>query len=74
LTTTKTRGRRDACGDRREQGDTLTYSVVANPSHGTLSGTAPSLTYYTDRELPTAPTGFTFKANDRTDDSRRGHR
>ena len=24
---------------------TLTYTVVANPSHGTLSGTAPSLTY-----------------------------
>jgi hypothetical protein len=45
---------------------TLTYSVVANPSHGTLSGTAPSLTY-----TPTANYGgadsFTFKANNGTD-------
>jgi hypothetical protein len=27
------------------EGDPLTYSVVLSPSHGTLTGTAPSLTY-----------------------------
>jgi hypothetical protein len=26
-------------------GDTLTYSIVSGPSNGTLSGTAPNLTY-----------------------------
>ena len=49
-------------------GDTLTYTVTANPSHGTLSGTAPNLTY-----TPTAgylgADSFQFKANDGHDDS-----
>jgi hypothetical protein len=44
---------------------TLTYTVVSNPTHGTLSGTAPNLTY-----TPTAsyggPDSFTFKANNGT--------
>jgi hypothetical protein len=44
-------------------GDSLTYSVVSNPTNGTLGGTAPNLTY-----TPTAgysgPDSFTFKAND----------
>src|SRR5207302_9364820 len=26
-------------------GDTLTYAIVTNPAHGTLSGTAPNVTY-----------------------------
>ncbi len=49
-------------------GDTLTYSVSTNPSHGTLTGTAPNLTY-------TAATGyqgsdsFQFVANDGKADS-----
>ena len=49
-------------------GNTLTYSIVAGPAHGTLSGAIPNLTY--------TPTGnysgtdnFTFKANDGTVDS-----
>jgi MYXO-CTERM domain-containing protein len=49
-------------------GDTLTYAVVDGPSHGTLSGTAPDLTY--------APAGnwagtetFTFRVNDGGADS-----
>jgi hypothetical protein len=50
------------------EGDTLTYSVVSGPSHGTLSGTAPNLTY-----TPTAnyngSDSFTFKANDGSTDS-----
>ena len=43
--------------------DPLTYAVVTSPTHGTLSGTAPNLTY-----TPTAgyngADSFTFKAND----------
>ncbi|MDD4899880.1 MAG: Ig-like domain-containing protein, partial [Candidatus Omnitrophica bacterium] len=49
-------------------GDDLTFSVVTNPAHGTLSGTAPNLNY-----APTAnyngPDSFTFKANDGLADS-----
>ncbi len=48
--------------------DPLTYSIVSGPSHGTLSGTLPNLTY--------RPTGnyngldsFEFKVNDGDDDS-----
>ena len=44
-------------------GDPLTFSVATNPAHGTLSGTAPNLTY-----TPTAgyigPDSFTFRASD----------
>jgi len=49
-------------------GDSLTYVIVAGPSHGTLSGTAPNVTY-------TAASGYdgtdslTFKANDGKVDS-----
>ncbi len=32
-------------GSDPDAGDTLTYTVTANPSHGSLSGTAPNLTY-----------------------------
>ncbi len=44
-------------------GDPLTYALVANPSHGTLSGTVPNLTYtpaldYVGNDI------LTFKAND----------
>jgi uncharacterized repeat protein (TIGR02543 family) len=45
---------------------TLTYSVVANPAHGTLSGTAPSLTY-TPTSAYVGADSFTFKANNGTD-------
>ena len=49
-------------------GNALTYRVATNPAHGTLSGTAPSLTY-----APTAgytgPDSFTFVANDGVVDS-----
>jgi hypothetical protein len=49
-------------------GDTLTYSVVTGPTHGTLSGTAPTLTY-TPAANYNGPDSFTFKANDGTIDS-----
>jgi len=49
-------------------GDTLTYIVVSNPAHGTLSGTAPALTYTPDTGY-NGTDSFTFKANDSTADS-----
>jgi hypothetical protein len=45
---------------------TLTYSVVAAPTHGTLSGTAPNLTYTPTANYSGADS-FTFKANNGTD-------
>ncbi len=49
-------------------GDPLTYTIISGPSHGTLTGTPPALTY-----KPTAnyngPEGITFKANDGMADS-----
>ncbi len=45
------------------EGDALTFSVVTHPAHGTLSGTAPNLTY-TPNVNYSGPDSFTFKAND----------
>src|SRR6185295_5303422 len=50
------------------EGSPLTYTVVAPPAHGTLSGTAPALTY-TPAANYNGPDSFTFKANDGTLDS-----
>jgi VCBS repeat-containing protein len=50
------------------EGDSLTYSVVAGPANGTLSGTAPNVTYTPDANY-NGPDSFTFKANDGTVDS-----
>jgi len=44
-------------------GDSLTYSVVGSPAHGSLSGTAPNLTY-TPALNYNGPDSFTFKATD----------
>ncbi|WP_041584612.1 Ig-like domain-containing protein [Syntrophus aciditrophicus] len=49
-------------------GDSLTYSVVTSPSHGTLSGTAPDL-IYTPASNYSGSDSFTFKVNDGTVDS-----
>jgi len=49
-------------------GDPLTYSVVGAPANGTLSGTAPNLTY-TPNPGFTGSDSFTFKANDGLEDS-----
>jgi gliding motility-associated-like protein len=46
----------------------LTYTVVTQPSNGTLTGTAPNLTY-TPNDNYNGPDSFTFKANDGTIDS-----
>ena len=48
--------------------DALTYSIVSNPTHGTLSGTALNLTY-TPSANYNGSDSFTFKANDGTADS-----
>ncbi len=48
--------------------DPLTYSVVSGPSNGTLSGTAPALTYTPNADW-SGTDSFTFKANDGTVDS-----
>ena len=49
-------------------GDSLTFSVVNSPTHGTLSGTAPNLTY-TPALNYNGPDSFTFIANDGTTNS-----
>ncbi|MDY6792122.1 MAG: Ig-like domain-containing protein [Thermodesulfobacteriota bacterium] len=49
-------------------GDTLTYQIVSNPSHGTLTGTAPDLNY-TPNDNYHGSDFFTFRANDGTVDS-----
>jgi hypothetical protein len=49
-------------------GDPLTYIVVKPPSHGTLSGTAPTFTYTPDPGY-WGPDDFRFKVNDGTVDS-----
>lgn len=49
-------------------GDPLTYAIVTGPAHGTLSGTAPNLTY-TPAANYNGLDSFTFKANDGKADS-----
>jgi hypothetical protein len=49
-------------------GDTLEYSLESQPSHGTLTGTAPNLTYIASNEYR-GWDNFTFKVNDGISDS-----
>ena len=49
-------------------GTTPTFSVVAQPANGVLSGTAPNLTY-TPNANYSGPDSFTFKASDGSADS-----
>ncbi|MBN2182774.1 MAG: tandem-95 repeat protein [Sedimentisphaerales bacterium] len=49
-------------------GDTLNYTVIKEPSHGILSGTAPNLTYTPNANF-NGPDSFTFKADDDATDS-----
>src|SRR5207245_2366312 len=50
------------------EGSPLTYAIVTAPAHGTLSGTAPNLTY-TPAANYNGSDSFTFKANDGSLDS-----
>lgn len=52
-------------------GSALTYTVLSPPTHGTLNGTAPNLTYTPDLNY-NGSDSFTFKANDGTSDSNTG--
>src|SRR5205823_9996627 len=45
------------------EGSALTYAIGTGPAHGTLSGTAPTLTY-TPAANYNGPDSFTFTAND----------
>jgi hypothetical protein len=49
-------------------GNSLTYTIVSGPAHGTLSGTAPNLTYSPALDY-NGSDNFTFKANDGSADS-----
>ncbi len=44
-------------------GGTLSFSIVAPPTHGTLTGAPPNMTYIADSGA-IGPDSFTFKAND----------
>ena len=48
--------------------DALTYSIVTQPTHGTLSGTAPNVTYIPNLNYNGADS-FTFRVNDGTANS-----
>src|SRR5439155_316929 len=50
------------------EGSSLTYAIVNGPAHGTLSGTAPNVTY-TPAANYNGADSFTFKANDGSLDS-----
>jgi VCBS repeat-containing protein len=49
-------------------GDPLTYSIVGDPSNGSLSGTPPSVTYTPNADF-NGGDSFTFQANDGSADS-----
>ena len=49
-------------------GDPVTFMVVTNPMHGTLSGTLPNITY-TPATNYNGSDSFQFKTNDGTHDS-----
>jgi len=51
-----------------DPGDTLTYSIVDSPTHGTLSGTTPDVTYTPDADY-NGPDSFTFNVYDGVADS-----
>ena len=50
-------------GGSDPEGSALTYSIVTNPAHGVLSGTAPSL-IYTPNNNVSGSDSFTFQVND----------
>ena len=50
------------------EGNTLTWTILSQPLHGTLSGDAPNLVYTPDAAY-SGSDSFTFKVNDGTGDS-----
>ncbi len=55
-------------GSDPDLGSSLSFVVVAQPTHGVLSGTAPNLTYSPAANY-NGPDSFTFKVNDGAADS-----
>jgi hypothetical protein len=55
-------------GGSDADGDTLTYTVVAGPTKGELTGTAPNLVYVPNSDV-SGTDSFTYKVNDGTADS-----
>ena len=51
-----------------EEGDTLSFTVLSQPKNGTLSGTAPALSYSPNANY-SGSDSFSYKANDGTADS-----
>lgn len=51
-----------------KEGDTLSYSVLTQPGKGTLTGTAPNLSYTPDADF-NGSDSFTFRVNDGTTNS-----
>lgn len=49
-------------------GDALSYVIVSGPTNGTLTGTAPNLSYHPNTDY-SGPDAFTFKVNDGQVDS-----
>jgi hypothetical protein len=68
VTTTEDSPRAITLSGNDIDGGALTYSVVAAPTHGTLAGTAPNLTY-TPASNYNGLDSFTFKVNDGIVDS-----
>lgn len=68
VTTTKNTAKTITLTGSDTEGSTLSFFVVANPSHGTLSGTVPNLTYLPATDY-TGSDSFTFKVNDGSLDS-----
>jgi subtilisin family serine protease len=68
VTTAEDTARAVTLGATDPEGNPLTYATIAPPAHGTLSGTAPNVTY-TPATNYAGSDSFTFKANDGTADS-----
>jgi VCBS repeat-containing protein len=62
-TTTEDSGKVLALSASDVDGDALTYSIVSGPAHGTLSGTAPNLTYTPDANY-NGSDSFSYRASD----------
>lgn len=68
VTTSKAKPVQLTLTGRDNDGDALTFRVLTQPSRGTLSGTAPDLTY-TPNAGHTGTDSFTYRVNDGTIDS-----
>lgn len=68
VTTTKNVAKAITLTGSDPEAASLTFTVLTNPAHGTLSGTVPNLSYLPATDF-TGSDSFTFKVNDGTLDS-----